>query len=328
MQSFIQTANQYGAKGEPFFFIIDFEQQKPVILPLAECASSGVIFDFFCKSNIADVDKTATQRITKPFSFSSQAIDLDTYQTGFDFVKQNIQAGNSYLLNLTYPTLIESNYSLADLFWASRAKYKLWFQDHFVCFSPECFVRIEQNKIYSYPMKGTINSNIPQAEQMLLNSEKEFSEHNTIVDLIRNDLALVASNIQVTKYRYLEKVNTHQGAIYQTSSEICGELAEEWQQKIGTILATLLPAGSISGAPKAKTVEIIQQAELDQRGYYTGVFGFFDGTCLESAVAIRYIEQQSQQLIFRSGGGITALSELASEYQELLEKVYVPISPV
>ena len=157
-------------------------------------------------------------------------------------------------------------------------------------------------------------------------STKEFSEHNTIVDLIRNDLALVAENIQVTKYRYVEKVHTHRGAIYQTSSEICGDLGEYWQKNIGSILAKLLPAGSISGAPKAKTVEIIQQAEQQERGYYTGIFGYFDGENLESAVAIRYIEQQDEQLFFRSGGGITFLSHLDEEYNEILEKVYVPIS--
>ena len=148
------------------------------------------------------------------------------------------------------------------------------------------------------------------------------------MDLIRNDLALVSKHIEVTKYRYAELVQTHRGAIYQTSSEICGELAENWQAEIGTMLAKLLPAGSISGAPKVKTVEVIQQAEQGKRGYYTGVFGYFDGENLDSAVAIRYIEQINGQFWFRSGGGITAKSQLKEEYQELLEKVYVPISAV
>ncbi|EFM98277.1 Uncharacterized pabA-like protein [Actinobacillus pleuropneumoniae serovar 11 str. 56153] len=229
---------------------------------------------------------------------------------------------------MTYPTEIQTNYSLEELFFASSAKYKLWLKGRFVCFSPETFVRIQQNKIYSYPMKGTINANEPNAAEKLMQSDKEFTEHNTIVDLIRNDLALVSQNIQVTKYRYLEKVNTYRGAIYQTSSEICGELNKNWQASIGSLLAKLLPAGSISGAPKEKTVEIIQQAEIEQRGYYTGIFGYFDGENLESAVAIRFIEQNNERLLFRSGGGITAKSVLNDEYNELLEKVYVPISIV
>lgn len=322
MKNFIHTANQFGQTRTPFFFLIDFEQQKPLILPLAETGANGVFFAFGQQTN------AAFPQPHKPFHFGKTPIKFDRYQQGFERVQHEIQAGNSYLLNLTYPTVISTNYSLAEIFAATSAKYKLYLAEQFVCFSPETFVRTEGGKIYSYPMKGTINAALPNAAEQLMASDKEFTEHNTIVDLIRNDLALVSHNIQVSRYRYLEKVQTHQGAIYQTSSEICGELPENWQAQIGTMLAKLLPAGSISGAPKEKTVQIIQQAEVGERGYYTGVFGYFDGENLDSAVAIRYIEQQGERLIFRSGGGITAKSDLEEEYEELLEKVYVPISAV
>lgn len=323
MQSFIQHANQYGKQRQPFFFLIDFEQKKPLLVPLEQAHTSGLFFDFLGKNNL-----TVSPKISKKFELHTFPMSLAEYQEGFNFVQQNIQFGNSYLLNLSYPTEIKTNYCLEEIFHAAQAKYKLWLKDQFICFSPECFVRISENKIYSYPMKGTINANIEKAKEKLLNSEKEFTEHNTIVDLIRNDLALVAKNIQVTQYRYLEKVETHRGAIYQTSSEICGKLNENWQDNIGSILAKLLPAGSISGAPKEKTVQIIQTAEKQPRGYYTGVFGYFDGENVESAVTIRYIEQKDGKYLFRSGGGITALSKLNEEYQEILEKVYVPISAV
>lgn len=322
MQQFISQANQFGQEKRPFFFLIDFEQQKPIILPLEETATSGVFFEILGKVNVPP------QQVEKAFQFKANPMPFSQYQQGFERVKQEIQAGNSYLLNLTYPTEVESNFSLLEIFQASRAKYKLYLQDQFVCFSPECFVRIHNGKIFSYPMKGTINTDEPNAEQRLLDSQKEFTEHNTIVDLIRNDLALVAKNIQVSKYRYVEKVATHRGAILQTSSEICGELPEKWWENVGSLLAKLLPAGSISGAPKAKTVEIIQQAEGQERGYYTGIFGYFDGENLESAVAIRYLEKKGKKYVFRSGGGITSQSDLAQEYQEILEKVYVPISAV
>lgn len=321
MIQFIKQANQWGAERRPFFFLIDFEQQKPQIFNADSLDAQGVHFHFPNMPN-------AVRPCEKAFQFQAVPLDFQRYQTAFSRVKHEIQQGNSYLLNLTFPTEIHTNYSLGEIFYSAKAKYKCWLENQFVCFSPECFIRIEKNKIYSYPMKGTINANEEQAVEKLLNSTKEFSEHNTIVDLIRNDLALVAENIQVTKYRYVEKVDTHRGAIYQTSSEICGDLAENWQGNIGTMLAKLLPAGSISGAPKVKTVEIIQQAEGEKRGYYTGVFGYFDGENLDSAVAIRYIEQQGEKLFFRSGGGITFLSELNDEYNEILEKVYVPISVI
>ena len=269
MQPFIQQANAFGAARKPFFFLIDFEQNQPILLPLAECSSHQIFFQFPDYNNASCFDFNKFSR----------------YQVAFELVKNEIQKGNSYLLNLTFATKIQTNYSLKEIFIKSHAKYKLFYQDKFICFSPETFIRIKENKIFSYPMKGTINASEENAKQKLLNSKKEFEEHNTIVDLIRNDLAIVSQNIRVTKYRYVEKIETHHGAIYQTSSEICGELTENWQANIGSILAKLLPAGSISGAPKEKTVQIIQQAEGEKRGYYTGIFGYFDGNNLESAFA-------------------------------------------
>ena len=110
-------------------------------------------------------------------------------------------------------------------------------------------------------MKGTINATLPDAENQLLTNEKEQREHYTIVDLMRNDLSMVAKNIQVKKFRYIDRIKTQKGEILQTSSEIYGKLNENWQNQIGDILEKLLPAGSISGAPKEKTTQIIQQAE-------------------------------------------------------------------
>ncbi|MGB0839612.1 MAG: chorismate-binding protein, partial [Chitinophagales bacterium] len=94
---------------------------------------------------------------------------------------------------------------------------------------------------------------------------------------------------------------------------------------IGELIMRLLPAGSISGAPKPKTVEIIKTAEGYKRGYYTGIFGYYDNGRLESGVMIRFIEAINGQLYFKSGGGITYDSDPKKEYQELIDKVYVPI---
>ncbi|UDW83444.1 aminodeoxychorismate synthase component I [Pasteurella canis] len=319
--SFIQQANQYGKQRQPFFFLIDFEQQQPIICPLTQAASLGLFFAIKGQHNI----NWQTQTSCEPFRLNKFPIEKTVYQRGFMLVQEELQKGNSYLLNLTYPTKIETNLSLAQIFQQTKAPYKLYYQNHFVCFSPECFVNIHHNQIFTYPMKGTIDATLPDAEKQLLDSEKERQEHYTIVDLMRNDLATVSEKVEVTRFRYVEKIETQKGAILQTSSEIRGNLAENWQENIGSILAALLPAGSISGAPKEKTVHIIQTAEQQPRGYYTGIFGLFDGESLQSAVAIRFIEQVNDKYYFRSGGGITILSELEDEYQELLQKVYVPV---
>ncbi|WP_032092432.1 aminodeoxychorismate synthase component I [Necropsobacter rosorum] len=320
---FIRQADQFGRQQQPFFFLIDFEQQKPFICPLQQAPEQDV---FFCLPGMHNAPRHA-ERPPEDFLFIRQPMPFAAYQRGFRLVQQELQNGNSYLLNLTYPTEIQTNYNLAQLFLHSEAKYKLLFKDQFVCFSPEPFVSIAHNRIYTYPMKGTINADAAQAERQLLDSQKEQREHYTIVDLMRNDLAMVAHNIRVTRFRYVEKINTQNGAILQTSSEICGELAHNWQARIGSLLATLLPAGSISGAPKEKTVQIIRRAEQQKRGYYSGIFGVFSGDGLQSAVAIRFIEQRDKRLYFRSGGGITIQSNVDDEYRELIEKVYVPLSP-
>ncbi|HAB53984.1 MAG TPA: aminodeoxychorismate synthase component I, partial [Ignavibacteriales bacterium] len=132
-------------------------------------------------------------------------------------------------------------------------------------------------------------------------------------------------NVKVEKFRYVEEVKASQKTLLQTSSLISGELRDNYQENIGTIMFSLLPAGSISGAPKRKTVDIIKEAEDYSRNYFTGIFGIFDGTNLDSAVLIRFIENIDGELYFKSGGGITFMSNPESEYQEMIDKVYVPI---
>lgn len=323
---FIQQANVFGKLRAPFLFVIDFEQQKPLIVPLAQAKSVGVLYDItFGQQHLRNFAATDAPP-PLPITLQAWPPSFDHYRQAFDHVQRALQHGDTYLLNLTCPTPITLGTNFEQLFYQGQAKYKIWLKDNFVCFSPECFIEIKDQHIHTYPIKGTISANISHAEQQLLADVKEQQEHYTIVDLLRNDLAMVATQIKVERFRYVDKVVTHHGGILQTSSHIRGKLAENWQAQIGTLLATLLPAGSICGAPKQKTVEIIRQAEGQPRGYYTGVFGLFLGEALTSAVAIRYIEQQGKQLYFRSGGGITALSDAKQEYDELLKKVYLPIA--
>lgn len=158
-----------------------------------------------------------------------------------------------------------------------------------------------------------------------MNDGKEAAEHATIVDLIRNDLSIVASHVRVERYRYIDVLQTNRGPILQTSSEICGELPEDYKRQLGDILFSMLPAGSITGAPKKKTMQIIREAEGYERGFYTGITGYFDGDNMDSAVMIRFVEQEADGMYFKSGGGITFKSDARNEYEEMKQKIYVPI---
>lgn len=313
--------NRLSSEGEPFLFIIDFEGKAPVVLSLQDAESQGIYYDCRGKTNV----ENGVIRNLQPLIFEKTPIDYFTYLNAFEIVKEGLTFGNSYLLNLTFPTRININRSLKEIFHLSQAPYKLLFRDEFTVFSPESFVRINaEGVISSFPMKGTIDASLPDAAEQLLNDPKETAEHHTIVDLIRNDLSMVAREVRVKRFRYLEEIKTNQKHLLQASSEITGQLPGDWRNRTGDILQTLLPAGSISGAPKKKTIEIIRQAEITERGYYTGIFGIFDGSALDSGVMIRFIEQKNDQMIFRSGGGITVNSQPEQEYREMIDKVYVP----
>ena len=174
-------------------------------------------------------------------------------------------------------------------------------------------------------MKGTIDASKENAIEVLKNDVKEKAEHYTVVDLLRNDLSIVADKVKLDEFQRIDFLQTQQKNLYAMSSEISGTLKPEFRGKIGSILKELLPAGSILGAPKKKTLEIILEAENYERGFYTGVCGWFDGEDLDSCVMIRFIEKENDKLFFKSGGGITHLSKFADEYQEMKNKIYVPI---
>ena len=255
----------------------------------------------------------------KPVSFSK-------YSKAFDIIQDGQKDGYSYLANLTFPTEIKINLSLKEIYLYSRAKYKIWYKDLFVVFSPETFITIKDNIISSHPMKGTIDAAIPDAEKVILNDEKETAEHITIVDLIRNDLSIIADDVTVEKYRYIDKLNTSFKTLLQVSSKINGALRSDYKNYLGDIILKILPAGSITGAPKKRTIELIEEAEKYSRGFYTGICGYFDGDSLDSGVLIRFIERINGKLFYKSGGGITIYSDVKSEYQEMIDKVYVPFS--
>lgn len=311
--------NILGSRGEPFLFIIDAGLKKPEIHKLDELPS-GIKFV------MPQFPETRTVQIySKSVTLGKTPVSFKAYSEAFSYVMKNIRHGNTYLLNLTFPTRIETSLTLEEIFRISVAKYKLLYYNSFVVFSPEIFVRIRDGIISSYPMKGTIDASVPSAAEIILNDVKEIAEHNTIVDLLRNDLSIVAGNVRVTRYRYIEKIKTTDRELLQVSSEITGDLMDGYMNHLGTIITKMLPAGSVTGAPKQETVRIIRESEKYERGWYSGVFGLFDGKMLDSAVMIRYIERDDMGLVFKSGGGITYLSDPVKEYDELLSKVYVPV---
>ncbi len=305
-------------KREPFLFIISYNKKEKFIQSLKNLDS-----DIFFK--IEKYRNYPQTPIDKEYYLKKTIIDFKLYKKSLNRVLEEIRCGNTYLLNLTFKTHIETNLSLEEIFKYSRAKYKLYFKDKFICFSPEKFIEIEDNKISTYPMKGTIEANIENAKEKILKDSKEMAEHIMIVDLMRNDLSLVAKEVRVERFRYIDKIKAGEKELLQVSSKVTGKLPLNWRDNLGEIIDKMLPAGSITGTPKRSTVNIIDNIENYKRGFYTGIFGIFDGTNLYSAVIIRFIEKENGKLYYKSGGGITIDSNELSEYNELIDKIYLPI---
>ena len=372
-QEIIDKINRLASQDEPFLFVINYQGDKAFIRLLSDINPEECLFEFEGRGNLSHVWKETSEEGTSEEEtwkketwkeeISEEEISETTwqiepplyedYERSFNIVKSNIMAGNSYLTNLTCRVPVSCNLSLEEIFHRAKGKYKLLLRRKrnltpFVCFSPETFVRIKNGRIYSYPMKGTLDASLPDAEKQLMEDRKEAAEHATIVDLIRNDLSRVAENVRVDKYRYFDVLHTNKGDILQTSSEISGRLPEDYPHHLGEILDAQLPAGSITGAPKDKTMQIIHEAEGYDRGFYTGIMGIYDQGELNSAVMIRFIEEEtspvdfeadgkknfkasegmgdeaSRELYFKAGGGITSKSDCRKEYEEVIQKIYLP----
>ena len=314
--------NELAREKKPFLFILDFDLKTPIVEELDNIPSNRIQYYL---NGISNQDQNINIHPDKSIDIRSQTIDYESFQNKFAKVQAEIRAGNTYLLNLTFRHPVRINKSLKDIFYLSRAKYKLWLNDKFVLFSPESFVKIKDGEIFTYPMKGTAEKKDENSASQLLKDDKEAAEHATITDLLRNDLGRVANNIRVKRYRFIDEIITEKKTILQVSSEISGKLSSYFLERPGDLFQEILPAGSVTGAPKKKTVDIIKNVENYERGFYTGVFGIFNGKDIDSAVMIRFIEKKNGKYYYKSGGGITFMSDPEKEYREIKQKIYVPV---
>src|SRR5882757_5432884 len=162
--------NQWGHEEVPFLFLVDFELENLQAWKINE-VPEDILFSL--DSFSGDISPTD---YPKKISLTKYPISFSEYNAGFEFVKERIGLGDSYLTNLTIKTKIDIDSSLEELFLRSKAKYKFCWKNKFLVFSPETFIQIKQNKIYSFPMKGTIDASFSNAEQLLLSDPKELSE--------------------------------------------------------------------------------------------------------------------------------------------------------
>ena len=263
----------------------------------------------------------------KEFEIKSAVIepDNDVYKKAIKQVLAYIRQGDVYQVNLSMPYSVEFEGDLSTVYQTLRkvspAPYSAYinYDDYSVLSSsPELFFTKVGDDIVTKPIKGTIKRGDNQEEdqyqkKVLSQSVKDKAELLMIVDLERNDLNKICQTDTV-KVKQLRDIESYQ-YVHHGVATIEGCLKEN----IGfsTIMKALFPGGSITGAPKKRAMEIIQECELSERGPYTGCIGYISGNGnMTFNIAIRTLYSRKNTLFFHAGGGIVADSDVAVEWHE------------
>ena len=188
--------------------------------------------------------------------------------------------------------------------------------------SPETLVKLQDGVLYTFPLAGTRPRGVTaeediQNEKDLLSDPKELAEHNMLVDLGRNDLGKISKfgTVTVEKYLSIERFSH----VMHIGSTVRGEIRGD--KNALDALDSVLPAGTLSGAPKIRACEIINELENNKRGIYGGAIGYLDFTGnLDTCIAIRFAYAKNGKVFVRSGAGIVADSVPENEHQECFKK--------
>lgn len=202
--------------------------------------------------------------------------------------------------------------------------------DEIMSTSPETLIRLQNGRLTTFPVAGSRPRGKDEAEDAalekeLLADEKELSEHNMLVDLGRNDLGRICKfgSVEVTRYKMIHRYSK----IMHICSQVEGDIRDD--KDALDAIASLLPAGTLSGAPKIRACEIIEELENFPRGVYGGALGYVDLTGnMDTCIAIRMAVKRDDTVIVTAGGGIVADSDPEKEYEESGNKAFAAMNSV
>ena len=328
----LRQAQQDGLHAAGFFGYEAGAHFLPGLTP----APSGLRawFGLFNNFNTIDTD-VVTSLLPDPvgtwLSELRPGISRDDYSRAFATVQEYIRAGDIYQANLTFPLTADYAGDPLALYAALRARARagyggvIWTgQTHYLSFSPELFFALKDNRITTKPMKGTAQrSNDPMADTRaaahLRMDPKQRAENLMIVDLLRNDVSRVctAGSVKVPELFHVESYPT----VHQMTSTVTGALAEG-QDAIDVIQA-LFPCGSITGAPKIRAMQVVEEVEAAPRGIYCGSIGRIDDNgdaAFNVAIRTFTLCEETRSLSLGLGSGVVADSIEADEWAECLAK--------
>lgn len=290
-------------------------------------------FKIFKKKEIISYEKLSEKininQNNESFIYNFNLIDdYQTYQNQFKKVQKALKEGETYQINLTSKYKFNFQGDSINLFFKlikqQSAAYNVFFQfDSFdiLSISPELFFKKQGDKLICKPMKGTVkrDSNLIQDQknkEFLQNDPKNKTENVIIVDLLRNDLSHISekASVNVPKLFDIETFET----VFQMTSTVESKLKKNINLK--TMIQSLFPCGSITGAPKVSTMKHIANIETEPRNLYTGSIGFIEPNgdmCWNVAIRTLLLDQKNKKGELGAGGGITISSEVSDEYDEL-----------
>lgn len=261
----------------------------------------------------------------------------EQYCTMVEKAKDYIKEGDIFQVVLSNPMRAEAAGSLFDTYRVLRTEnpspYMFYFSSDDIELSgasPETLVKLEAGKLSTFPLAGTRKRGATEEEDRaleedLLNDEKELAEHNMLVDLGRNDIGKISEigSVNVEEYMSIERFSH----VMHIGSTVTGKLRSD-KDAVDAVDA-ILPAGTLSGAPKFRACQIIEELEGDKRGVYGGAVGYLDFTGnLDTCIAIRLVYKKNGRICIRSGAGIVADSVPVNEFNECINKAKAVVSAI
>lgn len=301
--------------------IIDHETAQSFLICYNEKNRAEILDTInFSQIENSEASFSITSEITANFS-------QETYTQAFQKIKHYLKEGDCYQVNLTqrFSATCEGEtwqaYKILREINAAPFSAYLNFPDvKILSSSPERFLKLKHGQVETKPIKGTRPRKSEEIENTaqildLLNNPKDRAENVMIVDLLRNDISKVCENVRVPKLFEIESYST----VHHLVSTVTGKIKEN--QHALDLLQNCFPGGSITGAPKIRAMEIIEELEPNRRGVYCGSIGYisFDGN-MDTNIAIRTLVQSHDTIRFWAGGGIVNDSKVEEEYQESFDK--------
>lgn len=322
--------------------VFDHYRQKLVLIAGVDTADIDASYEK-AEAEIEEMVKllnSGAKAVFRPIKLKEELkpdFSKERYTQMVEKAKYYIHEGDIFQVVLSNPQTAQAEGSLFDTYRVLRTSnpspYMFYFSSDDVEItgaSPETLAKLEDGKLYTFPLAGTRprgqNEEEDRAlEEELLQDAKELAEHNMLVDLGRNDIGRISKlgSVKVEKYCSIERFS----CVMHIGSTVSGEIRED---KDGVdAVDSILPAGTLSGAPKIRACEIIQELEGRKRGIYGGAVGYLDFTGnLDTCIGIRLAYKKNGRVCVQSGAGIVADSIPEKEYQECCNKARAVVQAI